>query len=58
MDIILYTTNQFDNYFNKKYNTYLYGPIYFLKNFKNHFNDDTWLRKRKWCNIPRLIHRR
>ena len=31
----------------KKYNIYLYRPIYFSKNSNNHPVDDTWLRKHK-----------
>ena len=44
-NIILYTTNEFDSYFNKKYIIYLYRTTYFSKDSKNHPSDDTWLRK-------------
>ena len=31
---------------NKKLIIYLDGPIYFYKNSKNHFSDDTYLQKK------------
>ena len=44
-NIIWYTNNQLDSYFNKKYNIYLYELTYFPKFSKNHPSDDTQLQK-------------
>ena len=54
-NIFLYSANQFDSKFNKKYIIYLYGPTYHFKDCKNHL---WYIATKTFCNGLELIHRR